>query len=120
MASTAGALEAGWVAVDDGRFDEGRGQFEQSVSALPGAEAYDGLACALRGLGEVDAVTANEVVRVCRPGGTIGLVNWTPEGLIGEMFRIMGRYLPPPPPFATAPPCGAMNATSANCSPATT
>jgi len=49
-------------------------------------------------------VTADEMVRVCRPGGTVGLVNWTPEGLIGEMFQIMGRYLPPPPAFATAPP----------------
>ena len=49
-------------------------------------------------------LTAEELVRVCRPGGTIGLVNWTPEGLIGEMFQIMGGYLPPPPPFATAPP----------------
>ena len=49
-------------------------------------------------------VTADEMVRVCRPGGTIGLVNWTPEGLIGEMFAVMGRYLPPPPAFATAPP----------------
>ncbi len=49
-------------------------------------------------------VTADELVRVCRPGGTIGLVNWTPEGLIGEMFQIMGRYMPPSPAFATAPP----------------
>jgi SAM-dependent methyltransferase len=49
-------------------------------------------------------ITADELVRVCRPGGTIGLVNWTPEGLIGEMFQIMGRYMPPPPAFATAPP----------------
>jgi SAM-dependent methyltransferase len=49
-------------------------------------------------------VTADQLVRVCRPGGAIGLVNWTPEGLIGEMFQVMGRYLPPPPAFATAPP----------------
>jgi SAM-dependent methyltransferase len=49
-------------------------------------------------------VTADELVRVCRPGGRIGLVNWTPEGLIGEMFQIMGRYMPPPPAFAAAPP----------------
>jgi ubiquinone/menaquinone biosynthesis C-methylase UbiE len=49
-------------------------------------------------------VTADELVRVCRPGGAIGLVNWTPEGLIGAMFQIMGRYMPPPPPFASAPP----------------
>jgi ubiquinone/menaquinone biosynthesis C-methylase UbiE len=49
-------------------------------------------------------VTADELVRVCRPGGTIGLVNWTPDGLIGEMFQIMGRYLPAPPAFASPPP----------------
>ena len=47
---------------------------------------------------------ADELVRVCGSGGTIGLVNWTPEGLIGQMFKIMGRYLPAPPTFATAPP----------------
>lgn len=49
-------------------------------------------------------VVADELMRVCRPDGTIGLVNWTPEGLIGEMFQIMGRYLPAPPAFAAAPP----------------
>jgi ubiquinone/menaquinone biosynthesis C-methylase UbiE len=49
-------------------------------------------------------ITADEMVRVCRPGGKIGLVNWTPEGLIGEMFQIMGRHLPAAPAFATAPP----------------
>ena len=42
--------------------------------------------------------------RVCRPGGRIGLVNWTPEGLIGELFKIMGRYMPAPPAFASPPP----------------
>jgi len=48
--------------------------------------------------------TADELVRVCRPGGRIGLVNWTPTGLIGQMFGIMGRYLPAPPVTASAPP----------------
>jgi SAM-dependent methyltransferase len=48
--------------------------------------------------------TAQELARVCRPGGAIGLVNWTPEGLIGQMFAILSRYLPAPPPFASAPP----------------
>jgi SAM-dependent methyltransferase len=47
---------------------------------------------------------AEELVRVCRPGGAIGLVCWTPEGLIGQMFAILSRYLPAPPPFASAPP----------------
>jgi SAM-dependent methyltransferase len=48
--------------------------------------------------------TANELVRVCRPGGTIGLLSWTPEGMIGELFRTMGPFAPAPPPGAQAPP----------------
>jgi SAM-dependent methyltransferase len=39
---------------------------------------------------------AAELVRVCRPGGRIGLANWTPEGFIGQMFKIVGTYAPPP------------------------
>ena len=50
------------------------------------------------------SVTADELVRVCAPGGVIGLANWTPQGTIGELFRILGRYLPAPPPYASAPP----------------
>jgi SAM-dependent methyltransferase len=50
------------------------------------------------------AVVARELARVCRPGGRIGLVNWTPEGQIGELFKIMGRYLPAPPDYASPPP----------------
>ena len=48
--------------------------------------------------------TADELVRVCRPGGTIGLLSWTPEGMIGALFRLMGPYMPPPPPGAQPPP----------------
>jgi SAM-dependent methyltransferase len=47
---------------------------------------------------------ADELVRVCRPGGTIGLVSWTPEGFIGRMFATMKPYAPPPPPGAQPPP----------------
>lgn len=47
---------------------------------------------------------ANELVRVCRPGGTIGLLSWTPEGMIGALFRTMGPFAPPPPPGAQPPP----------------
>ena len=47
---------------------------------------------------------ADELVRVCRPGGTIGLLSWTPEGMIGALFRTMGPYAPPPPPGAQPPP----------------
>lgn len=41
--------------------------------------------------------TAAELARVCRPGGRIALANWTPEGFIGETFRLFSRYLPPTP-----------------------
>jgi ubiquinone/menaquinone biosynthesis C-methylase UbiE len=40
--------------------------------------------------------SAAELVRVCRPGGRIGVANWTPESFIGQMFKIVGRYVPPP------------------------
>jgi SAM-dependent methyltransferase len=49
-------------------------------------------------------VVARELARVCRPGGRIGLVSWTPEGQVGELFKIMGRYLPPLPDYASPPP----------------
>ncbi|HVY05508.1 MAG TPA: methyltransferase domain-containing protein [Burkholderiales bacterium] len=39
---------------------------------------------------------AMEMLRVCKPGGKIGLANWTPDGFIGQLFRIIGRYVPPP------------------------
>jgi SAM-dependent methyltransferase len=47
---------------------------------------------------------ADELVRVCRPGGTIGMLNWTPEGMIGALFKTMGPFAPPPPPGAQPPP----------------
>lgn len=40
--------------------------------------------------------TAAEMVRVCRSGGRIGLANWTPDGFVGQMFKTLGKYLPPP------------------------
>jgi SAM-dependent methyltransferase len=39
---------------------------------------------------------AAELVRVVRPGGRIGLANWTPEGFIGQLFKVIGRFVPPP------------------------
>ena len=43
------------------------------------------------------AQAAQELLRVCRPGGAIGMANWTPEGFIGQVFRTIGKYVPPAP-----------------------
>lgn len=50
------------------------------------------------------AASAGELLRVTRPGGRIGLLNWTPEGFIGQMFATMKPYAPAPPPGAQPPP----------------
>jgi hypothetical protein len=47
---------------------------------------------------------ADELVRVCRRGGRIGLLSWTPRGFIGQMFATMKPYAAPPPPGAQPPP----------------
>ncbi|MGQ7957406.1 class I SAM-dependent methyltransferase [Pseudomonas sp. SP16.1] len=39
---------------------------------------------------------ASELLRVCKPGGRIGLANWTPDSFIGQLFKTIGRYVPPP------------------------
>ena len=47
--------------------------------------------------------TAGELARVVRPGGRLGLACWTPEGGVGEMFQLLGRFQPPPPEGAGSP-----------------
>ena len=47
---------------------------------------------------------ADELVRVCRPGGTIGLLSWAPDGMIGAMFGVMKPFAPTPPPGVQSPP----------------
>lgn len=42
-------------------------------------------------------LVAAELMRVCRPGGRISMANWTPEGFVGQMFKITGKHVPPPP-----------------------
>lgn len=39
---------------------------------------------------------AEELMRVCKPGGTIGMANWVPDSYIGDLFKTMGRHIPPP------------------------
>jgi ubiquinone/menaquinone biosynthesis C-methylase UbiE len=48
--------------------------------------------------------SAHEMVRVCRPGGTIGLISWTPQGFIGQMLATMKPYAPTPPAGSQPPP----------------
>lgn len=48
--------------------------------------------------------SADELVRVCRPGGTIALVSWTPSGFVGQMFAAMKPYAAAPPPPGSQPP----------------
>jgi SAM-dependent methyltransferase len=47
---------------------------------------------------------ADELIRVCRPGGRIALITWTPAGFIGQLFATMKPYVAPPPPGAQPPP----------------
>jgi 2-polyprenyl-6-hydroxyphenyl methylase/3-demethylubiquinone-9 3-methyltransferase len=49
------------------------------------------------------AAAASEMLRVCRPGGVIGMVNFKPEGLAADFFALLGRFAPPPPPGASPP-----------------
>ncbi|WP_029113524.1 class I SAM-dependent methyltransferase [Mycobacterium sp. URHB0044] len=49
-------------------------------------------------------LAADELVRVCKPGGRIGVISWTPEGHIGQLWAAMRPYAPPPPPGAQPPP----------------
>lgn len=78
---------------------------EGDAEALPyGDEAFDrvlsvfGVQFAPR-----HEVVAAELVRVCKPGGVVGLCNWTPEGMVGELLAILSGYLPPAPAFASPP-----------------
>ena len=68
------------------------------VEALPFADAsFDAVVSTFGVMFAPDHTrSAAEMVRVVRPGGRIGLANWTPDSLIGRMFKVLGRYVPPP------------------------
>jgi SAM-dependent methyltransferase len=79
---------------------------EANAEALPfGRDEFDAvLSCVGVMFAPHHQSAADELVRVCRPGGTIGLISWTPEGFIGQMFAAMKPYLPAPPPGVQPPP----------------
>ncbi|MDM0029740.1 class I SAM-dependent methyltransferase [Variovorax saccharolyticus] len=68
------------------------------VEALPFADAsFDAVLSTFGVMFAPDhAKSAAEMARVCRPGGRIGLANWTPEGFIGQLFKTLGKHVPPP------------------------
>jgi len=68
------------------------------VEALPFADgSFDAVVSTFGVMFAPDhARSAAEMARVVRPGGRIGLANWTPDSLIGRMFKVLGRYVPPP------------------------
>ena len=68
------------------------------VEALPFADAsFDAVVSTFGVMFAPDHTRSSaEMIRVVRPGGRIGLANWTPDSLIGRMFKVLGRYVPPP------------------------
>jgi 2-polyprenyl-6-hydroxyphenyl methylase/3-demethylubiquinone-9 3-methyltransferase len=79
---------------------------EADAEALPFADAsFD---VVLSSFGAMFAprhkVVADELLRVARPGATIAMANWTPEGWVGQFFLTMLPFMPPPPPGALPPP----------------
>lgn len=71
---------------------------EADAEALPFADAsFDAVVSTFGVMFTADQdKAATELVRVCKPGGKIGLANWTPEGFIGQLFKTIGKYMPPP------------------------
>lgn len=79
---------------------------EADAEALPFADAEFDVVTSCLGVmfAPHHQASADELVRVCRPGGRLGLLSWTPEGFIGQMFATMRPYAPAPPPGAQPPP----------------
>jgi ubiquinone/menaquinone biosynthesis C-methylase UbiE len=78
---------------------------EGDAEALPfGDDEFDAVTSSLGAIFAPDhQAVADEMVRVCRPGGTIGMINFTPEGLAADFFGLLAPYAPPPPPEAQPP-----------------
>lgn len=79
---------------------------EGDAQALPFPDAtFDVVMSCLGVMFAADhARSASELVRVCRPGGTLGLLSWTPGGFVGQMLATMRPYVPAPPAGAQPPP----------------
>jgi ubiquinone/menaquinone biosynthesis C-methylase UbiE len=80
-----------WVEANAEALPFGDGEFDVVTSALGAIFAPNHRA------------VADELMRVCRPGGTVGMINFTPDGLAAELFGMLGSYAPPSPPGALSP-----------------
>jgi ubiquinone/menaquinone biosynthesis C-methylase UbiE len=90
--AAAAGVEIDWVEGDAEAMPFADGSFDRVLSTY-------GVMFAPR-----HAVAAAELARVCAPGGVIALANWTPQGLIGQMFKLVSSRMPAPPSYAQAPP----------------
>jgi ubiquinone/menaquinone biosynthesis C-methylase UbiE len=90
--AAAHGVQVEWVEADAEALPFGDGEFDVVTSSFGAIFAPDHQA------------TADEMLRVCRPGGTVGMLNFTPEGLISEFFAALAPYMPAPPPDASPPP----------------
>lgn len=90
--AAAAGVEVDWFEgdVEDLPFEDGRFDVVLSTFGIQFAPRHE--------------AAAREAVRVTRPGGTIGLINWTPQGHIGRVLKTVGSRLPKPPAFASPPP----------------
>lgn len=90
--AAARGVDLDWVEADAERLPFEADSFDAVVSCIGAMFAPD------------HRTTATEMLRVCRPGGRIAMINWTPEGAIGQMFGVFARHAPAPPPPAATPP----------------
>jgi SAM-dependent methyltransferase len=90
-AAAAAGVDLGWIEGDAEALPFDDGAFDVVTSCLGAMFAPD------------QRAVASELLRVCRPGGTIGMMNFTPEGNGGEFFALLAPYAPAPPPGAAPP-----------------
>lgn len=90
--AAAHGVELEWVEADAEALPFGNGSFDVVTSSVGALFAPN------------HQEVADEMVRVCRPGGSIGMINFTPEGLISDFFGTLAPYMPPPPAEALPPP----------------
>lgn len=84
-------LTVRWIEADATSLPFGGGEFDLVMSCIGLIFAPD------------HAAAAKEMLRVCRPGGTIAMANWTPGGSVGRFFEVLGRHAPAPPADAPGP-----------------